>query len=554
MSICLEDYLASHKALQPELLGENGLRRFPLRLPDFPEGRAFKYAWLELPKGFPNNAVARIRLPPENMLRIPHIEEGGKLCIGDGDPGPMSGASPTSRIEQLIGAFYELFLGPWCAGKLDSDFAKEALNYWSIHCERHASLQDAVRKIYTLDGRQHHARIYDARHLAEGKIIIAGGDKALTDRFVAAMGEAQQVRQVLIADIPISFPLTPFTWPHNQAELERLLRARLGRSVAGNFLTARGRRARSIHRIVILRAQECSFGFLLHGGPPTLVRKGYSTRAYRTNKMLPLRVERLDPAWTCGRDQHPEVTIRQKKHILIVGAGALGSPVIEQLAKAGVGHLTVIDEDSLSAANIGRHALGANAVGQGKAEMIAKQFAQRWPSCTFSAIPGSIQHWLDRHDLSGVDLVLDLTGEPDVRLSIEVARKRHACPLLIGWMEPYVAAAHACLLPKGYLWMTGRVDRLNSLQAIEWPEGVMQHEPSCSSTFQSYTPAAASHAVALVAEASLKLLDGNIERPTVHHWIRGQAFLNEHYPGLNFREWAIAAAPFDGVSWETLYE
>ncbi|OHX37328.1 hypothetical protein BJL95_19800 [Methylomonas sp. LWB] len=121
-------------------------------------------------------------------------------------------------------------------------------------------------------------------------------------------------------------------------------------------------------------------------------------------------------------------------------------------------------------------------------------------------------------------------------------------------MEPYVAAAHACLLPIGQPWMIDQVDRLESLQAVTWPDDVMQHEPSCSSIFQSYTSAAATHAVALVAEAALNLLDGKIKRPNVQHWIRGQAFLDAQRPGLNLREWAIAAAPFDGISFETVYE
>jgi len=57
------------------------------------------------------------------------------------------------------------------------------------------------------------------------------------------------------------------------------------------------------------------------------------------------------------------------------------------------------------------------------------------------------------HTLEEVDIVLDLTGEPDVRWCIEQARLAMPRPLLIGWMEPYVAAAHACMLPAGARWM-----------------------------------------------------------------------------------------------------
>lgn len=556
MSDTLNDYLVSHESLLSELAGENKVRQFPLRLPDVPVGRELGQVLLEIPMAFPENASARIRLSSENVLRVPHIDSDGKLCIGDGDPGSLSGASPIERIGQLIDAFFDRFLYPWCAGGLDDDFSAEAQNYWEIHCNRSSSPHDAVTKVYTLGGRHTCPRIYYAKYLAGSRIVILDSDAVpeLSNRFISAMGQRQQLRQVLVADIPISYPLTPDTWSRDQASLERLLHMRLGRDVARNFLSVKGHRKRSMHRIVILRAPDCSFGFLLSGGPPTVVHRGHSTRAYYTKKLLPLMVERLDPSWTCGRDQHPEVNLRQQQHVLVIGVGALGSPVIEQLAKAGIGSLTIVDQDILSAANIGRHVLGADAIGRSKATMLARQFAIRWPSCTFTPVPNSIQQWLMKNNLSNVDMVLDLTGEPTVRLSIDVARKQHSCALLIGWMEPYVAAAHACLLPRGYPWIISSVDYLESLQAVTWPDDVVQREPSCSSVFQSYTPAAATHAVALVAEAALDLLDEKIKHPLVRDWVRGQKFLDTHRPGLSLRPWAIDATQFDGVSMERPYE
>jgi len=236
-----------------------------------------------------------------------------------------------------------------------------------------------------------------------------------------------------------------------------------------------------------------------------------------------------------------------------LGAGALGSYVIDQLAKAGVGRLTVVDPDNLSPANIGRHILGAESVFQHKAEYLVRRVALSNPSVQLIPHVGSAQSWIGMHTLEEVDIVLDLTGEPDVRWCIEQARLAMPRPLLIGWMEPYVAAAHACMLPAGARWMQTPSDPLKSLQAVDWPDDVMQREPACSSDFQSYTPAAAAHAVALVSEAALKLIDGLCERAVVRSWVRGQNFLDAHYPGLVLREWAGEAAPFDGISKERTF-
>src|SRR5258707_15790921 len=59
-----------------------------------------------------------------------------------------------------------------------------------------------------------------------------------------------------------------------------------------------------------------------------------------------------------------------KSRVLIVGAGGLGSPVLQYLAGAGVGHLGVVDSDTLDASNLHRQPIYALAdVGKSKVEL-----------------------------------------------------------------------------------------------------------------------------------------------------------------------------------------
>ena len=71
--------------------------------------------------------------------------------------------------------------------------------------------------------------------------------------------------------------------------------------------------------------------------------------------------------------------IGQKKlldaHILIIGAGGIGCPAIQYLAAAGIGALTIIDDDVVSLSNLQRQVLfSVNDIGQPKVE-VAKRAA-----------------------------------------------------------------------------------------------------------------------------------------------------------------------------------
>lgn len=63
----------------------------------------------------------------------------------------------------------------------------------------------------------------------------------------------------------------------------------------------------------------------------------------------------------------------KNSHVIIVGMGGLGCPLAETLCRAGVGHLTLIDDDVIDESNLQRQSLFTpDDIGQSKA-FIAKQ-------------------------------------------------------------------------------------------------------------------------------------------------------------------------------------
>lgn len=69
-------------------------------------------------------------------------------------------------------------------------------------------------------------------------------------------------------------------------------------------------------------------------------------------------------------------------HVAVFGVGGVGGHCVQALARAGVGHITVIDDDVVSVTNINRQAVAMDStIGQAKVEVIAAQVRDINPDC-----------------------------------------------------------------------------------------------------------------------------------------------------------------------------
>jgi len=72
----------------------------------------------------------------------------------------------------------------------------------------------------------------------------------------------------------------------------------------------------------------------------------------------------------------------QQAHVLVAGVGGVGGFVIEALARAGVGELTIIDHDNVSASNLNRQIIAlSSTIGLNKAEVMASRIHEINPAC-----------------------------------------------------------------------------------------------------------------------------------------------------------------------------
>ncbi|GHJ15507.1 HesA/MoeB/ThiF family protein [Micromonospora sp. AKA38] len=102
--------------------------------------------------------------------------------------------------------------------------------------------------------------------------------------------------------------------------------------------------------------------------------------------------------------------------VLLLGLGGAGSNILTLLVGAGVGRLTVVDDDTVEAGNLGRQFLYRHAdIGRLKAEVAAEVCAAVNPSCQVEPVVRRIESAEDVLALSGdVDLVVCAIDEPPV--------------------------------------------------------------------------------------------------------------------------------------------
>ena len=117
--------------------------------------------------------------------------------------------------------------------------------------------------------------------------------------------------------------------------------------------------------------------------------------------------------------------------VAVVGAGGIGVPVLQYLAAAGVGALTVIDDDVVSASNLQRQVLyGTSDIGAAKAEVAARRLHEINPHV---AVTAKIER-LDASNadtmLAGHDVVVDGSDSFVTRLAVADAAWRLHIPLV----------------------------------------------------------------------------------------------------------------------------
>ena len=120
-------------------------------------------------------------------------------------------------------------------------------------------------------------------------------------------------------------------------------------------------------------------------------------------------------------------------HALIIGAGGLGSPAALYLASAGVGKITLVDDDTVDFTNLQRQILHTQArVGIAKAESGKQALIAINPEISIIPLKQRLSGEALEALVASADIVLDCTDNFATRHAINRACVQHRKPLVSG--------------------------------------------------------------------------------------------------------------------------
>lgn len=120
-------------------------------------------------------------------------------------------------------------------------------------------------------------------------------------------------------------------------------------------------------------------------------------------------------------------------HALVIGAGGLGAPVLQYLAAAGVGTITVMDDDVVELTNLNRQVIHTTAsLGLNKARSATTSLAALNPRVRVNTLEAAFTTATAEEVLAGVTILIDASDNPATRHAANDTAHAHGLPLVFG--------------------------------------------------------------------------------------------------------------------------
>jgi sulfur-carrier protein adenylyltransferase/sulfurtransferase len=209
-------------------------------------------------------------------------------------------------------------------------------------------------------------------------------------------------------------------------------------------------------------------------------------------------------------------------HVAVVGAGGLGSPVILGLAAAGIGTLTIIDDDEVEISNLQRQVIHRHSdVGSGKVDSAVRAAKDLAPEGVVHPVHEHLTPGNAASILRGADLVIDGTDTFETREAVAGACESLGIPLVWGTVQEFDAQVTV-------FWTNPPAGIAARLLADLYPPGSVGELPTCAAVGVLGTVCL--QVGSLLATEAIKLITG------IGDSLFGRVLVVD---GLNSRQWEV---------------
>ena len=490
-----------------------------------------------LPETFPYSAPRIAISGGPHKMEFPHLEPQGLLCLTPPDCA-VDIEHPTDVLESLMDDSIQL-IEDGIQNLNQDDFRDEFLSYWDIAVVNELCRWPPFISIIEPRGPSRCISVWGSN------VCVFGESDDSVSRWLDNRGVdvgEHGFRSGLMIWLPE--PLVPAEYPNDGRELLSMIRSlesieaekitRYWDSIAVNLFVIIGFPSRFgvCFAGLALEAPKDA-NCLVRGFRPSKVPpKELLDRYIRNSKSLvKAKVNRADPSWIHGRDQDNHHGNLRQRRVAIVGCGSVGGQLARMLSQAGVGHLLLIDDDTLDWPNTVRHCLGARSVGLSKAEGLAKEIKTSFPHIgAVSARAGKVVPTAEElmQELEEYDLLVSTTGNWAAESFLNDWQRTTdpAPPILYGWVESHALAAHAVRIDaRGACFRCGvNGNGVPDSRVIEWPEtDAGLQEPRCGASYSPYGPCELAFAHALIAQAVIDSLVQQVSGPMHRIWVADPA-------------------------------
>jgi hypothetical protein len=522
----------------------------------FPTRSSLQAAW-SLPDAMTNGAepllasidrdypwtLPRISLAkPTYGISYPHVEADGQICVA---PSSAVYELPVgiSHVQALV-SDAALVLEQGASGANDADFYAEAHSYWGL-------IEPALGSFLLLNEPP---RVHSLQTSAScgADVVIGRSVKGIQDWSQRAQQRVSKCEPALLIVLneslhPRDYPLTPrelivFCKTVGAYDLLRQavlkwtfhssLRVLISFPYDANriFLGAELQTPYSVRLPGALRNGTPGFRPAAKGASARLDAIARNPSRFKHWRAFPIHRDFLRER-TAGMRAAP---LRQC-HVVVVGCGALGGQLAMQLAQAGVGRLTLIDDEFLDWRNVGRHVLDGTFIGRNKATALGDAILRRFPDAEVSVLASSWESGFaaSPKTFDSPDLIVSAIGEPASNRHLDsLSSAGTIAPVVFGWMEAFAVSAHAVFRHPDGGGLCDLTDNAGLLlepvvDLASAPD--LPKEPACGAFYQPYSSLSALHCVSLVAEMVLDAITGRVARSTIRTWVgAASAFQDNH--------------------------